>query len=211
VAYPARCARQRRCNEVPPIAAGFEHSLFVGASGRLLSCGRDAAVGHVQFHVISTAPELVLHIDRVRSVAAGLEHSLVLGCDGWVFSCGFNAKEQLGHGHTFPTASPEPVWRIARGVAAAGARSFAVSQSGAVFSWGESFWPDTQDVLRPTIVEGFGGVRVRCMSAEFYVAFAIGEDGELFSWGRSVYILGHGDEQDQPSPKRFQARCGVCG
>jgi alpha-tubulin suppressor-like RCC1 family protein len=38
------------------------------------------------------------------------------------------------------------------------------------------------------------------------VAFAIGEDGELFSWGRSADgILGHGDAQDWPSPKRVEA------
>jgi hypothetical protein len=31
VAYLARCARQRRCREAPPIAAGDWHSIFVAA------------------------------------------------------------------------------------------------------------------------------------------------------------------------------------
>jgi alpha-tubulin suppressor-like RCC1 family protein len=42
------------------------------------------------------------------------------------------------------------------------------------------------------------------------VAFAIVEDGELFSWGRGKHcLLGHGDEQDQLSPKRVEALQGL--
>jgi hypothetical protein len=60
------------------------------------------------------------------------------------------------------------------------------------------------------MVEGFGGVRVRRVCAGYRVAFAIGEDGELFSWGIGWDVsLGHGDKQDQPSPKRVEAVRGV--
>jgi alpha-tubulin suppressor-like RCC1 family protein len=40
-------------------------------------------------------------------------------------------------------------------------------------------------------------------------AFAIGEAGELFSWGCGEDVLGHGDTQGQPSPKRVEALRGV--
>jgi hypothetical protein len=46
VAYVTRCVRQRRCREAPPIAAGEEHSLFVGAAGLPLACGYGSATGH---------------------------------------------------------------------------------------------------------------------------------------------------------------------
>jgi hypothetical protein len=46
VAYLARCARQRRCREALPIAAGYTWSLFVNAAGRLLACGKGATSGH---------------------------------------------------------------------------------------------------------------------------------------------------------------------
>jgi alpha-tubulin suppressor-like RCC1 family protein len=37
-------------------------------------------------------------------------------------------------------------------------------------------------------------------------AFAIGEAGQLFSWGSGEHgPLGHGDERNQPSPKRIEA------
>jgi E3 ubiquitin-protein ligase HERC2 len=41
-------------------------------------------------------------------------------------------------------------------------------------------------------------------------SFAVGEIGELFTWGRGVLgRLGHGNEQNQPSPKRVEALRGV--
>jgi alpha-tubulin suppressor-like RCC1 family protein len=67
-----------------------------------------------------------------------------------------------------------------------------------------------EESLRPVIVERFGGVRVRRLCPRASVAFAIGEDGELFSWGNSQDgILGHGDTQNQRSPKRVEALRGV--
>jgi alpha-tubulin suppressor-like RCC1 family protein len=59
-------------------------------------------------------------------------------------------------------------------------------------------------------VEGFGGVCVRRVCAEWSAAFAIGEAGELFSWGHGEHWrLGHGDERNQPSPKCVEALRGV--
>jgi alpha-tubulin suppressor-like RCC1 family protein len=41
-------------------------------------------------------------------------------------------------------------------------------------------------------------------------SYAIGEAGELFSWGgRMCGLLGHGDKEDQPSPKRVETLRGV--
>jgi hypothetical protein len=39
MAYLARCVRQGRCRETPPIAVSDAHSLFLDAAGRLLVCG----------------------------------------------------------------------------------------------------------------------------------------------------------------------------
>jgi alpha-tubulin suppressor-like RCC1 family protein len=93
-----------------------------------------------------------------------------------------------------------------RDVAAACDDSLAVTQSGTVFSWGRFQHGRADDVLRPSTNEGFGGVHVRRVCAGGREAFAIGDDGELFSWGEGwSFRLGHGDEQDQPSPKRVEA------
>jgi hypothetical protein len=87
VAYLARCARQRRCRDDPLIATGFQHSLFIDAAGRLLACGKGAAVGHgdAERHNDPT-PVAVLASFRVRSVAAAYNYSLALGLDSRVYS-----------------------------------------------------------------------------------------------------------------------------
>jgi alpha-tubulin suppressor-like RCC1 family protein len=156
---------------------------------------------------------------RVRSVAAGLEHSLALGWDGRVYAWGKNEFGQLGQGDRLTKPAPTLVAGLAGVcvIAATFDHSLAVTQSGAVFGWGRGLLQlpsDEFDVvggsLRPVLDEGFGGVRVRRVCAGMFVAAAIGEAGELFSWGLGVQRrLGHGDSENQPSPKRVEALRGV--
>jgi hypothetical protein len=185
VAYLARCARQRRFREVPPIAAGFQCTLFVDVIGRLLSCGRGAALGHGDEAVKYSSPIPVAAAPglRMRSVAAEERHSLALGWDGQVYSWGRVDHGQLGHGDRLNRPSPALVEGLenVRSIATNHDRGFAVTHSGAVFQWGKSFRLGAEHSLRPIIVEGFGGVRVRRVYGVDHVAFAIGEDGEVFS------------------------------
>jgi alpha-tubulin suppressor-like RCC1 family protein len=145
---------------------------------------------------------------RVRSVAAGSAHSLALGWDGRVYSWGSNDSGQLGHGDTLHRPSPAVTESLegVLGIAAACGHSHAATHSGAVFSWGGALLDGAQSEPRPILLEGFDGLRVRGVFAGMSEAYAIGEAGELFSWGSDyVVILGHGDCQDQPSPKRVEA------
>jgi alpha-tubulin suppressor-like RCC1 family protein len=189
-----------------------EHcSLFLDAAGQLLACGTSAAVGHGDADTIhsDTTPLAALAGVRVRSVAAGSSHSLAIGWDGRIYSWGDNGKGQLGQGDKVTRPAPALVQGLERvcGIATLAARSLAVTQSGDVFSWGEH---GARDMLRPIIVEGFGGVRVRRVCAGDSAAFAIGVAGELFSSGSGYYwLLGHGDEHDQPSPKRVEVLQGI--
>jgi alpha-tubulin suppressor-like RCC1 family protein len=86
----------------------------------------------------------------------------------------------------------------------------AVTQSGAVVSWGRASLRGSETSLWPMIVEGFGAVRACRVYAGMREGYAIGEGGKLFSWGLGENgLLGHGDEKDQPSPKRIEALRGV--
>jgi hypothetical protein len=217
VAYLARCVRQRRCREAPPIAADYVHSLFLDVAGQMLECGERAAVGHGDEEETSLLPTPVAAMAEVLilSVAAGSSHSLALGWDGRVYSWRDNKSGQLGQGDELARLSPVLVEGLedVRGAAAASSHSLAVTQSGVVLRWGRDLPPGTEDArrsLRPIIVEGFKRVRVRQVCASFGTAFAIGGAGELFSWGAGrCGLLGHGDTQDQPSPKRVEALRGV--
>jgi alpha-tubulin suppressor-like RCC1 family protein len=195
------------------MAAGVWHCLFVTASRRLLACGHDAAVGHGDARLYySPIPVAAMAGVRVQSVAAGGYHSLALCLDGRVCSWGKNDHGQLGRGDVLARPVPALMEGLqgVRGIAAASGHSLAVTQQGYVFQWGESFTYGVEDSLRPTTVEGFGGVPMRRVHAGWSVFFTIGEDGEFFSCGcGKPGLLGHGDEQSQPSPKRVEALRGV--
>jgi alpha-tubulin suppressor-like RCC1 family protein len=224
VTYLARCTQQRRCREAPPIATSTSCSVFADAAGRLLACGEGGGGAAGQDGETAVlVPTLVTGMAgvRVRSIAAGFAHSLALVWDGRVYSWGYNHAGQLGHGDYFARPSPvlvEGLTRV-RCIAAGLKNSLAATQSGAVFSWGCTIvnsresqlegWEDPTDSPSPTLVEGFGEVRVHHVCAGLSASFAVGEDGELFSWGDGGERLGHGDTQRQPSPKRVEALRGV--
>jgi alpha-tubulin suppressor-like RCC1 family protein len=95
-----------------------------------------------------------------------------------------------------------------RGVAADAHGTYAVTQSGAVLAWGAASQAFLS--LRPTLLEGLDGVRVRQVCAEGSTKFAIGEAGEIFSWGIGPRgFLSHGDTENLRSPKRVEAMRGV--
>jgi hypothetical protein len=90
VAYLARCVRQRRCREAPPIVTGDPKTPFVDAAGRLLACGEKIAPGHADAVDVGSDPVPVAAMSDVhlRSVAARSYHIhiLALDQDGRVYS-----------------------------------------------------------------------------------------------------------------------------
>jgi alpha-tubulin suppressor-like RCC1 family protein len=197
------------------MAAGFHCSLFVDIACLLLSCGLGVAVGHggdengIYF---DAAPMAAMAGVQVRSVAAAVHHSLALAWDGRVYSWGEDWIGELGHGDKLTRPSPTLVEGLEslRGIAAGACHSLAATQSGEVSNWGETFLNETEDCLRPIIVEGFNGVRMRRVSAGVDTSFAISEAGKLFSWGSSEYwLLGHGGSDYQPSPERVMTLRGI--
>jgi alpha-tubulin suppressor-like RCC1 family protein len=151
----------------------------------------------------------------MRSVAAHSNHSLALDWDGRVYSWGKNEYGQLGHGDGPGRRSPALVEGLegVRGIATDCNRSLAVTQWGAVFHWGKSFLPEAENELRPTIVEGFEGVRVRRVSAGLGAIFAIGENGRVFLWGDGFFALSTHDDTrllyPPFQPKRVEGLRGV--
>jgi alpha-tubulin suppressor-like RCC1 family protein len=213
VAYLARCARMRRYREATVIAMGHGHSLFVDEAGQLLACGKGYALpqAYPGNWLLPTSVAVKAGVS-VRSVAAGFAHSLALGWDGRVYSWGHNSLGNLGQGDKVDRSAPTLVKRF-EGVCGI-TKSLAVTQSGAVFTWGGALAHTSKkkELLRPTIVEGCGEVRVRRVCGGGNVAFTIGESGELFSWGDkhvACALLGHSSMQHQLSPKRVEALRGV--
>uniref|UniRef100_A0A673YYK1 Probable E3 ubiquitin-protein ligase HERC3 n=1 Tax=Salmo trutta TaxID=8032 RepID=A0A673YYK1_SALTR len=83
------------------------------------------------------------NLNQVIQVACGDQHSIALTQDGNVFTWGQNSSGQLGLGKGEPsTLSPQPVKSLSgiplAQITAGGDHSFALSLSGAVFSWGKN-------------------------------------------------------------------------
>lgn len=213
VAYLARRVRQRRCWDAPTIAAAGRRSILVDASDRLLQCG--GCTEGAEFNCWHPIPAAVMAGLRVRSVATGRFHSLVLCWNDRVYSWGSSPNGELGHSDRDDRVLPALVEGLesVRGIAAADEGSLAVTHSGFVFCWGDPWFDGAAGASPrgPTIVDGLGATRVRCVCAKSSVAFAIGEDAEIFSWGKDrCDRLCHGDEIDEQSkPKRVEALHGV--
>jgi hypothetical protein len=216
IAYLARCARQHRCREAPPIAAGYQRALFVDATGLLMAAGRSAGLIHLDADgACSTlTPVAAMAGVRVRSVATGNAHSLALSWDGRVSSWGDNHADQLDEEDTLVSLSPTSVEGLegVRGISSSYAHNVAVMRAGDVIEWTDSSAHPSETGAFPRLgtVNGFEGVQVRHVCAHSHLDMAIGEGGELFSWGfGDLGTLGHGDRWSLPWPKRVEGLRGV--
>lgn len=86
-------------SNIVQVAAGAEFSLFLGADGRVWSCGHN---GSMQLGTgtreASITPVLIERLPPIHWISAGEWHSVFVAVDGTVFTCGNNRYGQLGGG-----------------------------------------------------------------------------------------------------------------
>ena len=93
--------------------------------------------------------------------------------------------------------------------------TLALTRSGEVWSWGEGGAGNalghggSEAQVRPTKVAALKGHVVTSVAAGAAHAAAVTADGALYTFGCGVYgRLGHGDTQDQASPRTEELREG---
>jgi alpha-tubulin suppressor-like RCC1 family protein len=136
---------------------------------------------------------------RASSGAFGFHHKLALTEGGMVYAWGENWQRTiLGNPHVERKLLPKPVEAL-RGVrvssvAAATYRSYAVSDTGEVWSWGwdslACAWaplghgePTHCPVPKP--IEWLRGIRVDAVAATSDHTLALADDGSVYAWGTS--------------------------
>ncbi|XP_061577145.1 E3 ISG15--protein ligase HERC5-like [Cololabis saira] len=148
----------------------------------------------------------------VSQVACGSQHSVALSRDGQVYAWGKNSRGQLGLGRRKSGITPPThVWCLSSmplvQVSAGGEQSFALSVSGAVFSWGRNDCGqlglgDTEDRSTPTSVQ--------CLNLKKTSYIACGKDhtailtkgGVVFTFGSGQHgQLGHNSLQNELCPR----------
>jgi alpha-tubulin suppressor-like RCC1 family protein len=130
---------------VANIETGAYHSVAITAAGKLFGWG-DSGCGQLG---IGKKPRVLIPAqipikEKVIGVAAGYAHSVVLTKEGFLYTFGLNHKYQLGFDDQKSRFAPEmliqdevgnPIPRIVK-VTSGDYNSFALSDTGKVFSWG---------------------------------------------------------------------------
>ncbi|WP_434449978.1 RICIN domain-containing protein [Lentzea sp. E54] len=204
------------------VAGGYAHSLALLENGTVLSWGSNVegqlGIG-TPGGVYRTPQRVVLpHPGKAKAIAAGAYHSIAILEDGSVVTWGHNGQGQIGNGKMEGVNywSPQSVALHAKAKSvAAGVRfSMALTEDGAVHTWGQNnfgqlgigSYQNTGTPTRVCSTDGCGGAgtmeNVRTIAAGHYHALAASTDGLVSSWGlndRSQLGIGSsGGTQNHP-------------
>jgi E3 ubiquitin-protein ligase HERC4 len=185
--------------------------------GKVFSWGSDSH-GQLGGHNIgqSKIPKMIrgLGTVNVAQVASGDHHGLALTCGGKLFSWGDNTSGQLGLG---PNAGakisvPQPIECLLslpiRFIACGGNHCILVSNSGAVYAWGQNLkgqlgLGDTENRPYPTQIRSLRNQKITFVACGAEHTVCLTEDGGVFSFGSGQYgQLGHGSKNEEQLPRK---------
>eukprot|EP00026_Physarum_polycephalum_P000607 Phypoly_transcript_00608.p1 GENE.Phypoly_transcript_00608~~Phypoly_transcript_00608.p1 ORF type:complete len:793 (-),score=73.68 Phypoly_transcript_00608:976-3354(-) len=164
-------------------------------------------------------------LKSVDQVACGGKHSIVQTVSGEVYTWGWNWHGQLGHGDMHDQQLAQPVRTLALvraltgayvvAVAAGKEHSMALTNTGAVYSWGggrdgQLGIGEEEASPIPRLITKFHSVHITTLCASGDHSLAIGEGGVVYSWGKGANgRLGHGDEINHSTPAIVKALTGL--
>ncbi|XP_056906956.1 secretion-regulating guanine nucleotide exchange factor isoform X1 [Takifugu flavidus] len=192
---------------VTNVTCGWDFTLFLTDSGRVLSCGSNAfgQLGIGQKPAYTADVQIVESLKAaVVSVAAGLRHSLAVTDSGCVYQWGIGLMSQAKR-----TLSPSPVpshlssvlpslvpglnQKMSRVVAAGSMHCVCLTENGDLFLWGSNkhsqLLSSEPFLSSPTPVERslLGGETVLRVWSGWTHIVAQTETGRVFTWGRGNY------------------------
>ncbi|XP_029622148.1 probable E3 ubiquitin-protein ligase HERC3 [Salmo trutta] len=190
------------CREkILALSCGDAHIILLSEEGRVFCLTQS-----------SNVPRPVGNLNQVIQVACGDQHSIALTQDGNVFTWGQNSSGQLGLGKGEPsTLSPQPVKSLSgiplAQITAGGDHSFALSLSGAVFSWGKNSTGqlglgDTIDRPAPAPVDCLNLKKTITVSCGVEHTAILTKGGLVFTFGSGRHgQLGHNSLRNELRPR----------
>ncbi|XP_041118833.1 probable E3 ubiquitin-protein ligase HERC3 [Polyodon spathula] len=149
---------------------------------------------------------------KIIQIACGNHHSLALSRDGQLFTWGQNTNGQLGLGKGEPSKpSPQSLKSLSgiplAQIAAGGDHSFAVSLSGAVYTWGRNHagqlgLGNTTERFSPTLVKSLQLKKTVFISCGEEHTAILTKDGIVYTFGAGSFgQLGHNSTRDEVRPR----------
>ncbi|CAG0900887.1 unnamed protein product, partial [Cyprideis torosa] len=193
-----------------------QHALACTESGELYAWGHNGycQLGNGSTNAMVTIPAQVHFPEKkVIEVACGSHHSLALTAEGEVFAWGQNNFGQVGSGTTTNQPLPrrvggaltERAGRV-KAICAGQTSSFAVTEAGEVFSWGNNGngqlgLGSSGNQPMPSRVPALSGVYVIQVTCGYAHTLALCDDGAVYAWGANSYgQLGTGNKNNSSVP-----------
>ncbi|MDX8350717.1 Ig-like domain-containing protein, partial [Cognatiyoonia sp. IB215446] len=189
--------------EVIGIGNGNGVSYALAADGTLYAWGSNTngqlGTGDQEERLVPTAVEALAN-ETVVAVSSGTSHTLALTADGEVYAFGSNTDNQVSPNDDRRVIDPVLVEGLPENILAVtadGKTSFAVTEDGRVFGWGQSdkgqllqgtdngdgtFTPDPADVAIPVELTGLPDNVIDVKGGARW-AIALTEDGDVYAWG----------------------------
>ncbi|RDD40061.1 putative E3 ubiquitin-protein ligase HERC4 [Trichoplax sp. H2] len=155
----------------------------------------------------------------VVQVACGQSHSLAVINDGTVFSWGSNRYGQLGIDSNVSSVEPKQILKLSGfyivQIAAGGAHSLAITNSGALLTWGKNSFGQlglgTNDgVLSPTCVSSLRSQHIAYAACGEDHTAVLTKEGGVFTFGAgSSGQLGHNSLSHHCSPQMVVDLMGI--
>jgi len=201
---------------VRSVALGAGFSLILADDGRLFSCGYEGhgALGHGNQDLCVVRPKQIEALQGVHvcCVAADCHLSLAVSADYRVYAWGDGP--QTGHDATREVLLPTLVEALASEkvsmVAAGGRHACAVTEGGALFTWGSVGCEgalghgDESPQPTPRRVEALRGCGIASVATGDWHTLAAGEDGSVYRFGLSSRLgFGTVSHVGQLTPKRI--------
>lgn len=230
-------AAMKKASVAPPPptreASGRNHSLRLAEDGSVLVSGGstleeegEVFIAHLglgeEWGEPVTTPAVMCAPAQLQApleVAAGDLHSLILCKDGTVWSCGAGWEGPLGHRDGAPACVPRCIAALSAvrvvSVAAGGAHSLAVSEGGALWSWG---WGRYGQLGHGGCASEFAPRRVLAVDSLCAVQAAAGvahslvltAHGQVYAFGRGCRgQCGQSGDSDLLLPKPVDALASV--
>ena len=208
-------------DRVKCVSCGGLHILALTDAGEVLSFGQGnyGQLGHGD-QLDQRDPKVVeaLRGKHVNAIAAGNLHSLVLTREGLVYSFGRGKFGRLGHGNHDDLCEPKVIealcGRHVTAIVAGHNASMALTAKGAVISFGSGpHGMIGQDLpmsrLVPSAIETLGNRHVLAIAMGREHTIVLTDEGDVLSFGYGGFgALGHGDSENQLTPKVVEALRG---